>query len=476
MVSGDPPTPVKLDAEAAASGIWGPRRGAVGVGRDEALFAVDLSRLSESEPWEGLEQSAALVVRDLVAGLSASEAARLATPWPAVLAPPCALLRLVRRREAEHPRRPRPDLLERALRKAGLPAHRARRPRSRRVGLATGRCLLARHRGAPEGRTRPLAGFVEVGESSRTPCAGRSRRRQAFVSGRCVTRLTAMAVPCRDHAGFRATALADDIHVDGRELWRRAGSPRGSDRVGAKRGAGLGRRDSIAVISLSAGWLSEQESARCRHGLHPPRPVTRSRCGPARAGSMARAIDPDPVARRTSCSGSISTTARNNAVQDRRADPGAADAEARTLGADTRRSAVPPGARRGGLDGGPLLGQPDREPWIGVDWDADPNWQFRTACELEPDELRGRIGKPVSAADRLLPKRPGWTSCRCGPFATTAFLTALGLLHLIEETARHAGHADFLARRSTAQSASSPGTSLLKRILSADRGGTGRFI
>ena len=35
-------------------------------------------------------------------------------------------------------------------------------------------------------------------------------------------------------------------------------------------------------------------------------------------------------------------------------------------------------------------GFPDREPWVGVDWDADPNWEFRTASQLEPDELRRR--------------------------------------------------------------------------------------
>ena len=27
-------------------------------------------------------------------------------------------------------------------------------------------------------------------------------------------------------------------------------------------------------------------------------------------------------------------------------------------------------------------GLPDREPWDGVDWDADPNWEFHTACDL----------------------------------------------------------------------------------------------
>src|ERR1700688_236681 len=29
-------------------------------------------------------------------------------------------------------------------------------------------------------------------------------------------------------------------------------------------------------------------------------------------------------------------------------------------------------------------GLPDREPWATVDWNADPNWEFRTATDLEP--------------------------------------------------------------------------------------------
>ena len=32
----------------------------------------------------------------------------------------------------------------------------------------------------------------------------------------------------------------------------------------------------------------------------------------------------------------------------------------------------------------------DREPWAGVDWDADPNWEFRTAETMAPEQLRAR--------------------------------------------------------------------------------------
>jgi uncharacterized damage-inducible protein DinB len=92
-----------------------------------------------------------------------------------------------------------------------------------------------------------------------------------------------------------------------------------------------------------------------------------------------------------------------------------------------------------------FLGLPERAPWTGVDWDADPDWEFRTAAELDPDDVRDRyrvacdrsraVVAGTSDLDQLsvLPMRDGRT-----------FSLRWVLLHLIEETARHAGHADLL--------------------------------
>jgi uncharacterized damage-inducible protein DinB len=92
-----------------------------------------------------------------------------------------------------------------------------------------------------------------------------------------------------------------------------------------------------------------------------------------------------------------------------------------------------------------FAGLPDDEPWAGIDWDADPDHEFRTAAELPPDELRRRYRETcarsrevVAAADSLdqlsVQKR------RNGEHFDLRWV----LLHLIEETARHAGHADLL--------------------------------
>jgi uncharacterized damage-inducible protein DinB len=92
-----------------------------------------------------------------------------------------------------------------------------------------------------------------------------------------------------------------------------------------------------------------------------------------------------------------------------------------------------------------FLGQPDREDWQGIDWEADPDYEFRTALEKEPDWLRSRYrdacdrSRQVAAAADSLDDLSVSTLRNGKPF-TLRWMT----LHLIEETARHAGHADLL--------------------------------
>jgi uncharacterized damage-inducible protein DinB len=92
-----------------------------------------------------------------------------------------------------------------------------------------------------------------------------------------------------------------------------------------------------------------------------------------------------------------------------------------------------------------LLGREEGEPWASVDWDADPDWEFHTAVDDEPDELlalyadacersRAAIAE-VGDLDRVAAK----PSRRGEPFNLRWIM-----LHMIEETARHNGHADLL--------------------------------
>lgn len=97
-----------------------------------------------------------------------------------------------------------------------------------------------------------------------------------------------------------------------------------------------------------------------------------------------------------------------------------------------------------------FAGLAPREPWASVDWDADPDWEFHAAGALEPDELRQRyrdacersraiVARTVADGDAGLDARSASTLANGERFSLRWVL-----LRLIEETARHAGHADLL--------------------------------
>ncbi len=88
-----------------------------------------------------------------------------------------------------------------------------------------------------------------------------------------------------------------------------------------------------------------------------------------------------------------------------------------------------------------LCGQPQREPWNAVDWTVDRAWDWRTACEDTPAELYARWQKAVDRSRALFaaavtkpdPRRP----------AGAPSLLYI-LINMIEEYARHNGHADLI--------------------------------
>lgn len=92
-----------------------------------------------------------------------------------------------------------------------------------------------------------------------------------------------------------------------------------------------------------------------------------------------------------------------------------------------------------------FLGLPEREDWQGVDWDADPDWEFRTATTMDPDELRQRYRDACDRARQAAASAGSldqWSVFQDD--SGWRFTLRWVLLHLIEETARHAGHADLL--------------------------------
>jgi uncharacterized damage-inducible protein DinB len=92
-----------------------------------------------------------------------------------------------------------------------------------------------------------------------------------------------------------------------------------------------------------------------------------------------------------------------------------------------------------------FAGLPDDALWAGHDWDADPDWEFRTATELEPEELRDRYRQACARSREVVAQADGLDQLSLGTSrAGNHWDLRWVLLHMLEETARHAGHADLL--------------------------------
>jgi uncharacterized damage-inducible protein DinB len=91
----------------------------------------------------------------------------------------------------------------------------------------------------------------------------------------------------------------------------------------------------------------------------------------------------------------------------------------------------------------------DRQPpWDTVDWKADPDWEWHSAGQDSPEELRALWQHAVDDARTMLaqalaeggldqPARRTWPDGRAPNLRWI-------LTHMIEEYARHNGHADLL--------------------------------
>jgi uncharacterized damage-inducible protein DinB len=95
---------------------------------------------------------------------------------------------------------------------------------------------------------------------------------------------------------------------------------------------------------------------------------------------------------------------------------------------------------------GVFRGEEDTEPWASVDWDADPDWEFRTAAEDSPEELRDLLDRAVADSDRILEEAlaEGLDALAVRRSKDGPVSLRWILLHMIEEYARHNGHADLI--------------------------------
>jgi uncharacterized damage-inducible protein DinB len=94
-----------------------------------------------------------------------------------------------------------------------------------------------------------------------------------------------------------------------------------------------------------------------------------------------------------------------------------------------------------------LLGQDPRAPWATADWDAEPDWDFQSATADSPEYLSALFYAAVADSNTILDGALEMEDLdqlsrgnRRGEQVTLRWI----LIHLIEEYARHCGHADLI--------------------------------
>jgi uncharacterized damage-inducible protein DinB len=95
-----------------------------------------------------------------------------------------------------------------------------------------------------------------------------------------------------------------------------------------------------------------------------------------------------------------------------------------------------------------LHGRHRRPPWDTVDWDADPDWEWHSAAEDSPEQLHALWQDAVARSRTLVAEALAdggleRLAQRTWPDGEAPSLRWI-VVHLIEEYARHNGHADLL--------------------------------
>jgi hypothetical protein len=88
----------------------------------------------------------------------------------------------------------------------------------------------------------------------------------------------------------------------------------------------------------------------------------------------------------------------------------------------------------------------DDEPWASVDWDADGDWDWHSAKDDNPAQLRDLFDAEVDKADAVIASITSLDALSARKSGRTGehFNLRWVLVHLVEEYARHNGHADLI--------------------------------
>jgi hypothetical protein len=95
-----------------------------------------------------------------------------------------------------------------------------------------------------------------------------------------------------------------------------------------------------------------------------------------------------------------------------------------------------------------LMGQDPGPPWNAIDWDSDPDWEWRSAADDSPEALMTRwqdaVTRSRAIVDRVLAAGGLDTVGEVRWEDGTAPNLRRLLADMIEEYARHTGHADLI--------------------------------
>lgn len=93
---------------------------------------------------------------------------------------------------------------------------------------------------------------------------------------------------------------------------------------------------------------------------------------------------------------------------------------------------------------GVLIGNEDPQPWASADWDTSPDWEFATAPNDTPAELLAQFRTSVARSDAAITSVPDLDTIAARQSHGEPTSLRWILVHMIEEYARHCGHADLI--------------------------------
>ena len=91
-----------------------------------------------------------------------------------------------------------------------------------------------------------------------------------------------------------------------------------------------------------------------------------------------------------------------------------------------------------------FAGRPPREPWASAAWDDDPDWEMTTAAGATADELLALYDREVDDARAIVAATASLDTEAPEPGREGPYNLRWILVHMIEEYARHCGHADLI--------------------------------